>query len=174
MMNSRRVVIALVIATAGVGLKPAWAQWVVTDPTTTARNTVTAVLKDRLLQTLTLQQERLRRMAARLSALTSLAKYAVDEVPRWRTHDFEGFLYANGYTAALNYGDSTGAEFARVARARQAAEASILAAMSPNARDVVTRALATLDVADSSIVLGTHQTGSLRLNGRRELAAAKV
>lgn len=97
MVNSRRVVIALVIATAGVGLQPAWAQWVVTDPTTTARNTVTAVLKDRLLQTLTLQQERLRRMAARLSALTSLAKYAVDEVPRWRTHDFEGFLYANGY-----------------------------------------------------------------------------
>ena len=81
-MNCRRVVIALVIATAGVGLQPAWAQWVVTDPTTTARNTVTAVLKDRLLQTLTLQQERLRRMAARLSALTSLAKYAVDEVPR--------------------------------------------------------------------------------------------
>jgi len=170
-MNSRRVVIALVIATAGVGLQPAWAQWVVTDPTTTARNTVTAVLKDRLLQTLTLQQERLRRMAARLSALTSLAKYAVDEVPRWRTHDFEGFLYANGYTAALNYGDSTGAEFARVARARQAAEASILAAMSPNARDVVTRALATLDLADSSIMAGTHQTGALRLNGRRELAA---
>jgi hypothetical protein len=170
-MNSRRVVIALVIATAGVGLQPAWAQWVVTDPTTTARNTVTAVLKDRLLQTLTLQQERLRRMAARLSALTSLAKYAVDEVPRWRTHDWAGFLYANGYTAALNYGDSTGAEFARVARARQAAEASILAAMSPNARDVVTRALATLDLADSSIMVGTHQTGALRLNGRRELAA---
>ena len=60
-MNRRRVVIALVIlviATAGVGLQPAWAQWVVTDPTTTARNAVTAVLKDRLLQTLTLERER--------------------------------------------------------------------------------------------------------------------
>jgi hypothetical protein len=35
----------------------------------------------------------------------------------------------------------------------------------------VTSALATLDAADSVLVASTHQTGALRLNGRRELAA---
>ena len=43
--------------------------------------------------------------------------------------------------------------------------------MSPAARDVALRALATLDAADSALIAATHQTGSLRFNGRRELQA---
>ncbi len=52
------------------------------------------------MQTLQRERDRMQRMAARLSALTSLARYAVDEVPRWRTHAFgpEHFLYAGDYT----------------------------------------------------------------------------
>ena len=131
------------------------------------------MLKSSLLETLTRERDRLNRMAARLSALTSLRRYAVDEVPRWRTHawDTETFPYAAGYHAALNYGDATGTEYFRVARIRQSVDAAFLAQLPPRAREAVTSALATLDAADSVLVAGTHQTGALRLNGRRELAA---
>jgi hypothetical protein len=172
-MRIQRITVVALLACITLGLQPAWAQWVVNDPSTTARNTVTAVLKRSLLQTLNLERERLRRMSARLSALTSLRRYAIDEIPRWRTHawDTETFPYAAGYHAALNYGDSSGNEYFRVARNRQSADPALLAQLPPGARDTVTRALATLDAADSMLVAGTHQTGTLRLNGRRELAA---
>jgi len=172
-MRTRQIVIGLLVVGVGIGFQPAWAQFVVNDPTTTARNAVTAVLKSSLLQTLTRERDRLNRMAARLSALTSLRRYAVDEVPRWRTHawDTETFPYAAGYHAALNYGDSGGGEYFRVARSRRTADAALLADLPPRARDAVTSALATIDAADSMLVASTHQTGSLRFNGRRELAA---
>ncbi len=172
-MRTKRIAVALVVIGIVVGFQPAWAQWVVNDPTTTARNAVTAVLKSSLLETLTRERDRLNRMAARLSALISLRRYAVDEVPRWRTHawDTETFPYAAGYHAALNYGDATGTEYFRVARIRQSVDAAFLAQLPPRAREAVTSALATLDAADSVLVASTHQTGALRLNGRRELAA---
>jgi hypothetical protein len=170
------IVVSVSAVVIALSLQPAWAQWVVNDPGTTARNTVTAVLKRSLLETLNLERERLRRMSVRLSALTSLRKYAMEEVPRWRTHawDTETFPYAAGYHAALNYGDAGGSEYFRVARSRQAADAALLAQLPPGARDAVAGALATIDAADSMLVASTHQTGSLRFNGRRELAAIEA
>lgn len=172
-MRIHRVVVVVLVICIVSGLQPAWAQWVITDPSTTARNTITAVLKRSLLQTLTLQRERLQRMSARLSALTSLRKYVLDEVPRWRTHawDTDTFPYAAGYHAALTYGDRSGNAYLRVARHRLAVDAPLLAQLAPGARETMTRELATLDAADSMLIAATHQTGSLRLNGRRELDA---
>jgi hypothetical protein len=46
-----------------------------------------------------------------------------------------------------------------------------LAGEDPSAFDAVRAQLATLDVADSTIVAGTDQTGQLRYNGRKELEA---
>jgi len=150
------------------GSTPAWGQIAVTDPAVTARNAAIAVLKARLLDTLSLEREQLDRMARRLSALTSLNHYAVPDVPRWRTHGSDTTLYAGGYDAALIFGDALGAAYLQIARERQPA---VLTGLSPTAREVVTRALATIDLTDAAAIAGTHQTGLLRFNGRRELAA---
>jgi len=170
-MNRYRwiLVAGLVLASAGIGSA---FTLVVTDPAVTVRNAVTAVLKNQIVDTLVEQHGRLRRMARRLSAFTNLDKYAASDVPRWRTHDWERgtVLYGYGYHGALTFGDATGGEYERVARARQPV-GQTLAGLPPEARETVERALATLDLADSTIIAGTHQTGTLRYNGRRELRA---
>src|SRR5574338_421316 len=112
MMRTILVAVALVLLTAA----PSQAQLVVYDPATTYRNSVTAALKEYLLNIQRQQHSELRRMAQRLSMFTNLGKYGLFDVPRWRTHDFEGptFLFARDYHAALNYGDSSGRAFLAV------------------------------------------------------------
>src|SRR2546427_6739237 len=87
---------AFVSVTGGDAL----AQWVVYDAATTARNSVTATLKEYLYQTQLQQRLKIRDMARRLSALTNLRKYATEDVPRWRTHGSD-FFYAQPYNDAL-------------------------------------------------------------------------
>ena len=170
-MRRSRVVTLCVVVLVTVGLSSARA-FVVTDPVTTARNAVTAVLTRQIVDTIVRQHERLRRMAERLSAHTPLAKYAVPEPPRWRPHasDPATFPYGHGYLGALTYGDPTGTQFAYASRSRLPV-GDTLSGLSPAARENVERALATLDLADSTIIAGTDQTGLLRRNGRRELDA---
>lgn len=162
------VAVALVLLTAA----PSHAQLVVYDPATTYRNSVTAVLKEYLLNIQRQQHSELRRMAQRLSMFTNLGKYGLFDVPRWRTHDFEGptFLFARDYHAALNYGDSSGRAFLAVSHPVTDATAG-LGRLAGTARRTLLSQLATLDVADSAIISATHDTGQLRYNGRRELAA---
>jgi len=174
--NHRIIVIA--VAIVGVSVSFAGAQIVVTDPATTIKNAAIALLKNDVVDLLTNQATRLRKMAKRLSLATNLDKYSLPDPPAWRIHWFidDGtFLYANPYTAALNYGDGTGQSFEEVARARVApgAELAGLAGEGEDtaALDVIASELATLDVADSTIIAGTDQTGQLRYNGRREQAA---
>jgi hypothetical protein len=150
------------------------AQIPVTDVATTVRNAATASTKELLVKLQEQQFSELRRMAHRLSMFTDLAKYAMADVPRWRIHDFEdqnAFLFSRPYHAALNYGDAAGSAYQQVARARLADTAPAIAVLPLEAREVVERLLATVDVADSTIVADTHQTGLLRYNGRRELQA---
>jgi hypothetical protein len=72
----RKAISALVVIfSLATGLRSVHAQIVVHDPTTTAKNAVTAVLKNRVLQTLRLERDRLRRMARRLSEYTNLATF---------------------------------------------------------------------------------------------------
>lgn len=152
---------------------PLQAQLPVTDVATTLRNAATAATKELLQQLQEQQHSELRRMAHRLSMFTSLDKYAAREVPLWRIHDFEdaeAFLFSRPYHAALNYGDGAGVGYERVARIRSNSS-DLLARLAPSARDAIARMLATLDVADSTMVMGTHQTGQLRYNGRREIQA---
>ena len=166
-MRTILVVVFVLFAAA-----PSYAQLVVYDPATTYRNSVTAALKEYLLNVQRQQHSELRRMAQRLSMFTNLGKYGLFDVPRWRTHDFEGptFLFARDYHAALNYGDSSGRAFLSVSHAVADATAG-LGRLTGLARRSLLSQLATLDVADSSIISATHDTGQLRYNGRRELAA---
>jgi hypothetical protein len=144
---------------------PVSAQLVVYDAATTARNTVTATVKQFLLEMERQQHTKLREMARRLSALTNLSKYALEEVPRWRTHGGD-FFYAQPYNDALIFGDPTGSAFAELSQ-RLLNDPRLLDRFSPTARRLVEARLATVNAADAAAIAATHGSGQLRLLGRR-------
>lgn len=178
MSRTRSAVLAgiAVVACGGV----AAAQIVVTDPAVTIKNAIIATLSQQMWDTATQQSAKLYRMAKRLSAFADLSRYAIsdDDTPKWRIHLFQGeqFLYANPYNAALNYGDRDGAAFEDVARQRETpgAELADLGEDGLDTEAAIAAQLATLDIADSAIIASTDQTGQLRYNGRKELAAIEA
>ena len=163
----RRILFGVSVAVLSVGLGSAWAQMVVTDPGTTARNAMTAVLKSQIVETLIEQHGRIRRMARRLSAFTNLDKYAVPDPPKWRTHGSDDFLFSRDYNDALIFGDAAGSAYLGISRSVVAAQ-DALARLSPSARRALIAQLATLDLTDATVIAGTHQTGQLRFNGRKQ------
>lgn len=171
-MNTRIKMLTAIVFALAIAQR-ADAQFVVTDPAVTHQNTVIAFLKTELLETLSLQRDRLRQMAARLSLWTRLDRYGVDDVPLWRTHDgdSDAVRYSAAYQLALNFGDPAGAAFDRIARSRVRPDVAILQALPADTRTTLATALATIDAADSAIVAATHDAGALRFNGRRETNA---
>ena len=158
---ARSTAIALVIAASlTVTGRDAAAQWVVHDAATTARNTVTATLKEYLYLTQLQQPLKIREMARRLSALTSLAKYSLEDVPRWRTHGGD-FFYVQPYNDALIFGDPSGAAFVDVSQPL-VADPRLLDRLDPAARRRIETRLATVNLADAAAIAGTHGTGQLR------------
>src|SRR3954464_6433428 len=91
-------------------VKPIGAQIAVHDPANTARNSISAAIKEYLVETQRSQRERMDRMSQRLSRLSDLHKYSLPEPPEWRIHDFfDDWIspLARDYHAALTYGDRT-------------------------------------------------------------------
>jgi hypothetical protein len=169
----RRAALALVPLCVMLTSATARAQVVVNDPSVTLRNAITAAVQESLFNTQREQRRQLRRMAQRLSVLTHLDKYVLPNTPRWRTHDFESptlLALTRDYAAALNYGDTRGSTWV-AATDPVAAASTLLARLSPTARRTILARLATLDVADAAGMAATNETGHLRYNGRRELAA---
>ena len=162
----RRTLTLIVVGAVFLEVQPASAQLVVNDPTTTARNAVTAVLKSQVLQTLRRERDRLREMSRRLSRYTSLDKYRLEDPPRWRTHGGD-FLFTQPYNDALIFGDPTGAAYLSLSRALDNA-GNLLDRLGPEARRAVLAQLATIDAAAASAITGTHQTGQLRFSGRKQ------
>jgi hypothetical protein len=157
----------------GVALRPVSAI-VVTDPSTTAKNIITAVLKSQMVDTLTEQARRIRRMARRLSVFADLGRYLVPDTPRWRAYRYQDVsLYATSYEDALNLGDPDGTAYLEIARTRVSAERelSMLRAASPSAAEALRAQLATLDLADSTMMLGTDQNGRFRSHSKTEMRA---
>jgi len=150
-----------VLAALVVAGGDAFAQLTVYDPAVTARNTVTAIVKESVLRTQQAQHSQLRRMAQRLSMFTNLAKYSLPDAPRWRIHDFENpqlLALSRALHAALNYGDAAGAAYLAVSHPVQAA-APLLAGLGPAARRAVLSRLATLDATDAAAVLRFTKAG---------------
>jgi hypothetical protein len=171
---ARRILVIATIALITMGSRYAHAQIVVHDAALTFRNTVIATLKSQLLGTLTEEADRIQRMARRLSTLTSLDKYAVPDPTRWRSYRYQDInLYANAYADALDLGDADGTAYESVARGRQSAQAALaqLGEDEPAAEGAILSWLATLDLADSTVIVGTDQNGRLRANGRLEMRA---
>ena len=142
------------------------AQISVFDPAITARNTATAAVREFLLNTEREQHSQLRRMAQRLSLFTSLAKYALEDPPRWRTHGGNSFLFTQAYNDALIFGDPVGAAFLAVSHPLADAR-DLLARLTPAARRIITSRLATVNMTDAAAIAATHDTGQLRFNGRK-------
>jgi hypothetical protein len=163
-MRTTRILVAF--GAVLLAVEPASAQLVVNDPTTTARNAVTAVLKSQLLQTLRQERDRLRQMSQRLSRYTSLDRYRLEDPPRWRTHGGD-VVFSQTYNDALVFGDPTGAAYLSLSRAVDHA-GTLLDRLGPDARRAVIAQLATIDAAAASAIAGTHQTGQLRLRGRMQ------
>lgn len=172
---SRTTRVILLVGALVVASVAARAQFVVLDPLALVQNTAIAALRRQISELLNQQVAKLQDMARRLSAFTDLQRYATHDTPEWRIHlfQFEQYLFANGFNAALNYGDRSGAGFSEVARARvePGVELEALAGVDPTALATIQAQLATLDLADSTIVIGTDQTGQLRYNGRKEQEA---
>ena len=159
----RRALLVLALCTA-LSIESS-AQISVFDPAITARNTATAAVKEFLLDTERQQHSQLRRMAQRLSLFTSLAKYALEDPPRWRTHGGD-FLFTQAYNDALIFGDPSGAAFLAVSHPVVDARA-LLGRLTPAARRVMISRLATLNMTDAAAIAATHDTGQLRFNGRK-------
>ena len=157
---------ALISGALMVGIaSPVSAQLVVYDAATTARNTITAAVKQYLFETERQQHTKLREMARRLSALTNLRKFVMEDVPRWRTHGGD-FFYAQPYNDALIFGDPAGSAFVELSQ-RLLADPSLLARLDSTARRLVEARLATVNLTDAAAIAATHGTGQLRWLGRK-------
>src|SRR5438105_7321251 len=169
-MTLRRLLLAGVVASI-VGLASAAAQIAVTDPATTGRKAEIAALKDRVVDIVRAQHDRLQRMAHRLSGTTNMRRYATPEPPTWDAGAaMPELTFGEAYALALRSGDATGTAYAEVTRSRlQLQEA--LAGLDPAIRIVLEPALATLDAADSANMIATHQAGVLRAHGQSEQSA---
>lgn len=160
----RRVflILAMMLASVAAGV----AQVTVYDPAVTFRNSLTAVAKQYLVTIQQEQRRQLRRMARRLSQLTTLDKYKVPDPPRWRTHGGD-FLFTEAHNNALIFGDPSGAAYVDLSQPLLAAR-ELLDSVSQTARRELRSRLATIDLADATAIAGTHDTGQLRLNGRKQ------
>ena len=170
-MRRTLLIVAAVVLLGGTS----HAQIAVHDSSVTIRNAITAVLKEYLLETQMAQHSQIRRMAQRLSFFTDLGKYGAPDAPRWRRHpgeDGEGEMVSSSLQSALDFGDAEGASYAAVVHSVMPAPA--LGALPTEARDVVQRQLATIDLADAVSVAAVHNTGRLRFAGRAELNAIEA
>lgn len=155
----------IVVALIGQSRQAA-AQVTVHDPANTARNTVTSIYQQYLIEVERLQHAKLWAMARRLSAFANLRRYALAEVPRWRVHGGD-YLYAVGVGDALSFGDPRGAAYLAVSHPVLNARATMGRLSAPAQRELASR-LATLEAADAVAVSGLNDTGALRLFGRRQ------
>jgi hypothetical protein len=90
----------------------------------------------------------------------------VPDTPRWRTHGGD-FLYASGINDALIFGDPAGSAYLAVTHPVIAARA-LLGRFTLAAQRAMTSRLATIELADAVAMSAINDTGSLRLNGRKQ------
>lgn len=159
---TRHCVLAILVVVSTSA--PASAQIPIFDAATTARNRATAVLKELLTRIQEQQHDKLLEMARRLSTLTNLRKYRLDEIPRWSIHRSGNFLYASEYLEALTSGDPIGAAYSRLIAAVE--QSPQVANLPPAVRRFVVSRLASVDLADATATAAIHSSGQARLDGR--------
>ena len=148
-----------------VAVPPSFGQLVVHDAATTARNATTAALSENLYQLQRLQHDKILQMARRLSALTNLRKYALTNVPLWRSHSIADLFFAGPYLAALSVGDPNGVAYSRLVETLE--QSARLAQLSVSARRTFGSRMALVDLADAAAIAGIQTTGQMRRNGQQ-------
>jgi hypothetical protein len=146
--------------------RPLDAQISIHDPANTARNAITATIKQYLLETQREQHAKIWSMARRLSGFADMQRFVVLDPPGWRTNRGE-FLFANGVNDALILGDPTGAAYLAVSHPVISARALMGRITSAAQREMASR-LATLELADAVAISAINDTGALRFNGRTQ------
>ena len=136
------------------------------DPAVTLRNSVTAGIKEILVELQQAQHRQLRRMARRLCAVLQLGKVCRADPPRWRTRRPGEFLYDGAYNAALTFGDPSGMAYLDVTEPVLTAQQLLSGSIVHRSRGDEAR-LATVDAADAAAIAATNDTGQLRFNGRK-------
>ncbi len=157
--------IAAVVVLVMVASRPGRAQFVVHDSAVTLRNSVTATIKEYLLATQREQHERLRRMAGRLSELTDLRKYAPPDPPEWRPATPNGLPITQALNLAMYSGDPGGIAYLQAVQSVASAQPA-LRNLPWSAQRAMTSALATVDLADATIIAAIDGVGQLRATGR--------
>jgi hypothetical protein len=167
--------VALLIAWPAVAQIPLLGPLVVHDPAVTLRNSITATIQQLLFGIQQDERQQIERMARRLTAVTSLGKYAIDETPEWRIHDFwsDDVLFAHDYHAALNYGDRRGSAYTNTSEPVLPVDATTGLVDAAGWREFQAR-LATVNAADAVAIAATNDAGLLRYNGRQEQAAIEA
>lgn len=159
-----------------VGSAVGHAQVVVHDTSVTIRNSITAILKEYLLDLQIAQHSQLRRMAQRLSMFTDLRQFSAPDAPKWRRHpgeDGEGEMVSVMLQSALDFGDSDGAAYSSVTE-RVVSDPAVIARLAPGARQTLERQLATIELADAVATSTIHDFGRMRFAGRAELRAIEA
>src|SRR2546428_10718517 len=111
----RTGILVLVLCALSVGA----GAFEVFDPLNTLEHSFLNGWRESINAVLAQELARVRQMAKRLSAITSLAKYAAPDAPLWRTRRIDDALAASdAFMDALNGGDQTGRGYAAIARSR--------------------------------------------------------
>lgn len=173
---NKRFMPALVIALVLSGGAISQAQIVCTIPcpvwdfAAILQNAALNELTDTINDVLQLQNERIYKMAWRITQFLSLDRFVIhqDDRPEWRIFDyFSGaVLVANPYHFSLTYGDRTGAGFEDVSLPMPD-PADALARLNPASADELRRQMALVELATSTIIRSTDEVGLHRYNGRR-------
>lgn len=150
-------VLAVVIGVLSVNPTIARAQIPVIDAANLIETAQTAINTYQMYRTLMREYEILVKMARRLPGMT---RYITPDVPMI-AHEASRYPSAALLLDALNSGDPGGERYVRVVRPAQRLQ-TLSTAMDAEARTMLERAYATIDVADSTASLAAHQLGHIR------------
>lgn len=171
MPRRRTASLVIVVSLLSASLAHAFA---VTDWALALEHRLLNEWKDTIVRVLGEEADQIQRMARRLSAFTTLAKFVAADTPLWRIGGIgDALATTDAYMNALSNGDAAGAAYVATARPRGVA-ADVLDGLGEDEVDAdgaLRSALATIDLADSAIIAGSDQTGRVRGNRRSEMAA---
>lgn len=166
MRDSRRLLVVLITGLCLAAAAPARAQIPVIDAFNLIETAQTAYNTYQAYRALLREYEVLVTMARRHR---DMARYVTQDVPLI-IHDVARYPSAAPLLQALNVGDPAGDRYFQVVRPAERLQ-SFAGTLSADARAMIQRAYATIDIADSTASMAAHQLGHVRVFSRNAQAA---
>lgn len=141
------------------------------DPASIAQHAIITAITETINTILGDQAEEVYKWSRRLSTWLPMAKYSIDALdqPDWRLHSFwdASVIFSKEYFRVLTYGgDASGVVGILPISVPRVNPDSVLMKLSPDASESLRADLATIDAADSTLILTSNMAGLLRYNGR--------